>query len=218
MSSNSSIENDISESSSSVDVGEPVITACSRKAAVQFAPFVKCKATLSRYDYTAEEAKRTWIFSDEKAEILDSHRNTAQRMASGKKPRKNTTYRGLETMNRQDILEMNVVIDTCVNAVLDEQDEQWKNDVFKWKRFAKISRKHSKESKKLAFERAKFDEREAQKAYQQMDDEMKENSSGNFITACTVEGYQAPLFKPKYRDLNKKHLMSNAYRIQTVPV
>eukprot|EP00980_Cylindrotheca_fusiformis_P001639 scaffold370_cov85-Cylindrotheca_fusiformis.AAC.1 len=203
--------------SSPCDVDEALYTACKEKAVVRFAPFVQCKATISRRDYTDEEAKRTWLFSNEKAEILKGHRNEAQRMASGRKPKKNSTYRGLETINKEDIQKLNWVIDTCVNEVLDEQDEQWKEDVFKWNRFARISRSHSRESKRLASERAKFDEREAQKAYQQMDDAMKESSSRHFISAYTVEGHQAPLFlQPKRND--KQRLMNTTLRMQTVPV
>eukprot|EP00980_Cylindrotheca_fusiformis_P019999 scaffold7084_cov100-Cylindrotheca_fusiformis.AAC.4 len=225
MSSTISVGNEMKNSSVNIDQAPLYYTAAAaysrEKTVVRFASFVKCKSTISRRDYTEKEARRTWTFSDEKAEILNGHRNEADRMASGKKPRKNSTYRGLETINREDVRKLNIVIDTCVNAVLDEQDEQWTQDVFKWKRFAKISRKHSRESKILAIERAKFDEREAQRAYQQMDDETDENSSHQFISAaCTpVEGHQEKLFlQPKSSGLNTKCTMNHALRIQMVPV
>jgi hypothetical protein len=71
---------------------------------------------------------------------------------------------------------MKDIIQACVHAVLDEQDTQWEADTFRWGPFAKISRRRSKESKALALKTAKSDEREAKKAYRQMETDRDENS------------------------------------------
>jgi hypothetical protein len=62
-------------------------------------------------------------------------------MKSGKKQKKNSPYRGLETMDTRYVEEMKDIIQACVHAVLDEQDTQWEAYTFRWGPFAKISRR-----------------------------------------------------------------------------
>jgi hypothetical protein len=166
----------ISESSeSSFIVAEHHSIASSEKSRVRFSPEVYCKATLTRYEYTYTEARSTWLFPDEQASAMERDDKTAQRMESGKKPKKNSTYRGLETIDERYVEEMKGIVDACVRAVMDEQDTQWEEDTFRWDCFAKISRRCSKDSKALALKRANSDEREAKKAYRQMESDRDEN-------------------------------------------
>jgi hypothetical protein len=179
-------------SESSFIVAEHHSIASGDKRRVRFSPDVySCKATLTRYEYTYTEARSTWLFPDEKANMMEKYVRTAQRMKSGKKPKKNSTYRGLEAFDDRDIEEMKGIINACVHAVLDEQDTQWEEDTFRWSRFAKISRRCSKDSKALALKRANSDEREAKEAHRQMESDRDEN--GNHSTSSfSVESFRSP--------------------------
>jgi hypothetical protein len=181
---------DISESSeSSFIVTEHPSIASSEKSRVRFSPKTNCKATLTRNEYTYAEARSTWLFPDEKASMMEKYDKATQRMKSGKKPKKNSTYRGLETMDGRD-LEMDT-IHACVHAILDEQDRILEEHTFRWGPFAKISRRCSKDSKALALERAKSDEREAMKAYRQMETDTDENGFQS-TSSFSVESFQSP--------------------------
>jgi hypothetical protein len=202
---------DISQSSeSSFIVTEHHSIASSEKSRVRFSPRVYCKATLTRNEYTYAEARSTWLFPDEKAIMMKKYDNTTQRMKSGKKPnknstyrglkamdesgkkpKKNSTYRGLEAMDERDAEEMDIIVHACVHAVLDEQDTQWEEDTFRWGRFAKISRRCSKDSKALALKRANSDEREVKKAYRQMESDREENSFHSTLS-FSVESFRSP--------------------------
>lgn len=181
-----------SSGSSSFDNEEDLYVASSEESRVRFSPQVDCMGTITRHEYTYSEARSSWLFPDEKAAIMGKHAKTAQRMKSGKKPKKNSTYRGLETMNAQDVFEMKTIINACVNAVLDEQDAQWGEDIFLWGRFSKISRRCSKDSKKLAIKRAKSDEREAKKAYRQMEAGSDESSQADSNSSSSAECVLSP--------------------------
>jgi hypothetical protein len=168
---------DISESSeSSVIITEHHCIASTEKSRVRFSQKVHCRATLTRLEYTDAEARSTWLFPDEQADRVKKCFKINQRMKSGKKEKKNSPYRGLETVDKRYVEEMKDIIQACVHAVLDEQDTQWEADTFRWGPFAKISRRRSKESKALALKTAKSDEREAKKAYRQMETDRDENS------------------------------------------
>jgi hypothetical protein len=182
----------ISESSeSSFIVAEHHFIASSEKSRVRFSPEVYCKATLTRYEYTYTEARNTWLFPEEKENMMETYDKTVQRMKSGKKRTKNSTYRGLETFDERDGEEMKGIIDACVHAVMDEQDTQWEEDTFCWGRFAKISRRCSKDSKALALKRANSDEREAKKAYRQMESDRDENGFHS-TSSFSAESFRLP--------------------------
>ncbi|CAJ1943417.1 unnamed protein product [Cylindrotheca closterium] len=144
---------------------------------VQFASHAYCQYTISRYQMTLDEALQTWIFSTEKSQMMRNYSLTAERMKSGKKPKKNSSYRGLECFHESDADELRETIKSCVDAVLDEQDIQKGKESLDWKKFAKRSKKHSKACVKLALKRAKDDEREAKKAYRRMETPASERSS-----------------------------------------
>eukprot|EP00526_Cylindrotheca_closterium_P019735 CAMPEP_0113624898 /NCGR_PEP_ID=MMETSP0017_2-20120614/12849_1 /TAXON_ID=2856 /ORGANISM="Cylindrotheca closterium" /LENGTH=232 /DNA_ID=CAMNT_0000534971 /DNA_START=58 /DNA_END=756 /DNA_ORIENTATION=+ /assembly_acc=CAM_ASM_000147 len=144
---------------------------------VQFASHAYCQYTISRYEITLEEALKTWIFADEKAKMMSNYSLTAERMKSGKKAKKNSSYRGLECFHESDADELRETIKSCVDAVLDEQEKQWDKDSTNWRKYAKVSKKTSKASVKLALKRAKEDEREAKKAYRRMETPASERNS-----------------------------------------
>jgi hypothetical protein len=183
-------ESSESSESSFIDTEHHSI-ASSEKSSIRFSPEVYCMATLTRSEYTYAEARSTWLLEDEKADMMEKYAKTAQRMKSGKKPKRNSTYRGLETMLERDIEEMEDIVHTCVHTVLDEQDTQWEEDTFRWGRFAKISRRSSKNSKALALKRAKSDEREAKKAYRQMELSTGEHSFHS-TSSFSVESFRSP--------------------------
>lgn len=144
---------------------------------VQFATHAYCHYTISRYEMTLDEALKTWIFSDEKATMMKNYSRTAERMKSGKKPKKNSSYRGLECFHESDADELRETIKSCVDAILDEQERQGDVKSSNWTKTAKLSKKLSKSSVKLALKRAKEDEREAKKAYRRMDLSASDRSS-----------------------------------------
>jgi hypothetical protein len=178
---------EISESSeSSFIVTENHSIASSGKSRVRFSQKVHCRATLTRLEYTDAEARSTWLFPDEQADCVKNCVKIIQRMKSGKKPKKSSTYRGLE--NREEMVD---ITHACVHTVLDEQYTQWEEDTFRWGRFAKISRRCSKGNKALALKRAKSDEREAKKAYRQMETSTGENSFHS-TSSFSVESFRSP--------------------------
>eukprot|EP00980_Cylindrotheca_fusiformis_P004098 scaffold890_cov59-Cylindrotheca_fusiformis.AAC.1 len=176
---------------------------------VRFAPLVACRTTISRYEYTMEEARNTWIFANEKSNAMKRHSKDAQRMKLGKKARKNSTYRGLETLDSTDVQRMVELINACVHAVLDEQDRQWKKDIFLWNNFAKISRSHSKGSKKMAAKRAKLDEREAKKAYRSMDNNDETTDSGTSTDSSSAHTSDVHLLLPTTLKSGMSNFRSN---------
>jgi hypothetical protein len=86
---------------------------------------------------------------------------------------------------------MEDIIRTCVHTVLDEQDTQFQEGTSRWGRFAKISRRCSKQSKALSLKTAKSDEREAKKAYRQMETSIDENSLHS-TSSFSVESFRSP--------------------------
>ncbi|KAL3936016.1 MAG: hypothetical protein SGBAC_008571 [Bacillariaceae sp.] len=168
---------DISECSTICTFTSSCEFALHQDKKVQFASHAYCQYTISRYQMTLEEALQTWIFADEKAEMLNNYSLTAERMKSGKKPKKNSSYRGLECFHASDADELKETIKSCVDAVLDEQENQWEKDALDWKKFSKASKKQSKSSIKLALKRAKEDEKEAKKAYRRMETPASERNS-----------------------------------------
>jgi hypothetical protein len=165
--------------------------ADSDKSRVRFSQKVYCKATMTRLEYTDAEARSTWLFPDEQKERMQRFIKVTKRMKAGKKPKKNEPYRGLETMDKRYVEEMKDIIHACVHAVLDEQDTQWEADNFRWGPFAKISRKCSKESKAVALKRAKSDEREAKKAYRQMETD-RDETMYHSTSQLSLESFQKP--------------------------
>lgn len=176
-SNSSTIDNDDISECSTICTFDSTCDLPLQEKRVKFASHAYCRYTISRYEMTLEEALKTWIFADEKTEMMSNYSLTAERMKSGKKPKKNSSYRGLECFHESDADELRETIKSCVDAVLDEQESQSNKQRIDWKKVSKASKKHSKLSVKLALKRAKEDEKEAKKAYRRMEQPASERGS-----------------------------------------
>lgn len=154
---------------------------------VQFAGRVQCRKILSRRAYTNNEARRTWLLADEVAKMNQKRFVTVDRMEAGKRPRQNSSFRGLETLSLPGAERLAQTVDVCVGAVLAEQGRQRKDKSISRDRLARVSKKTSKESKVLAYKRAKADKREAEKAYTSSDASIDMNAS-----MSSAETFQPP--------------------------
>lgn len=121
----------------------------------------------SREDMSDEECYLCYYSPDEIAWMNQEQNETADRMEAGKKAKKATPYRGLEAWTQRGQHQMNQRIFSCVDSVLDEQDQQWQKQKSSTRKIAKASKSITKTSKKLALELAKQDEKDARKIYEQ---------------------------------------------------
>jgi hypothetical protein len=133
---------------------------------IRFALDVDVFYVLHRDDLTDDEVTDSHYSAGEIAAMNEAQGETADRLESGKKAKKSSPYRGLEAWTQQGQLYMNQRIFSCVDAVLDEQERQWTDDLTSTKRIAKVSRKFTKTSVDIALDLAKQDEKEARKTYQ----------------------------------------------------
>lgn len=159
-----------------------------RMTRVSFNELVTCKATISRSEITAEEALACWYTSEERQKLTKKYVKTVERKLAGKKPKKNSSYRGLETFEHCSAMELKRSIEACVDAVLLEQHRQWREGIHDWESYAKASMEHSEQSKKLALTIAKADEREAKKAYRLL--AMRPEDSSRSMSSTSVEPVQ----------------------------
>eukprot|EP00980_Cylindrotheca_fusiformis_P019465 scaffold6708_cov134-Cylindrotheca_fusiformis.AAC.35 len=132
---------------------------------------------LSRCEYTVEEARGSWFSREEKAKMFVNHDKTVERMESGKRPKKNSSYRGLENFAQSNAIELEKIIHACIDAVMDEQARQWRADILDWDRYASVSKEVSEESLSLALKMAGHDRRQAIKAYKKMNQRKPSSSS-----------------------------------------
>jgi hypothetical protein len=184
-------ELDLGQSSTTMDISitTPLLVEEKKASKVRFDGKVHRREILSREAYTADEAQRSWLSSDEKAKMAEKRYKTVKRMEAGKRPRQNSTFRGLETSTVRGAEHMTKTVEVTVDAVMDEQDRQWKENSDDWDRLAKVHNKVSKASKDLAIKRAKSDAREAQKAYQSM---KTETTTDLDSSSSSAESFQSP--------------------------
>jgi len=136
-----------------------------RRSLVRFAHKSQVQTTTNRDDYIAKEVNACCYSCEEKSLMYESDEKTVVRMEAGKRPKKNTTYRGLENFSEANSSQLDIIVHACINTVMDEQERQWKEDIFDWDRFREMSLEVSQQSISLAYKMAKYDEREARKAY-----------------------------------------------------
>jgi len=145
----------------------------------------------SRSEYTSEEMNDSWYSSAEKELMYDTHAETVRRMETGKRPKKNTTYRGLENWLDTNAEQLDRTVHACIDAVMDEQDRQWdelESNIVDWDRFREESLTVSRQSAILAFKMAAYDECEAGKAYVAMaNQEMKQKRRRSIASVCTQD-------------------------------
>jgi hypothetical protein len=199
-SNNNQAELDLGQSST-MDISTTPLLVEKKASKVRFADKVQSRIILSRKAYTADEAKHSWLSPDNKAKMTEKSYKTVDRMEAGKRPRQNSTFRGLETLSAQGADNLAQTVEAIVDAVMDEQDRQWKENADDWDRLAQIYKTVSKESKDLALKRGKSDAREAKKAYRSMETDNTDLDS----SLSSAETFQTP-----------KSIMKSGYRKITV--
>lgn len=132
---------------------------------------------INRDDYSQEEVLSCWFSDDETSKLRATRHKTVQLMLEKnyKKTSIFSCYRGLEAWTDKGHDEMTIRIHDCKDAVMDEQDFQWRIDRDDSIRLAQCSRKASKICKLLALQIAQQDYNEAQKAYEAIDKKTKRN-------------------------------------------
>ena len=84
----------------------------------------------SHKEYSSKERGNCWYSAKDKERMMSRHERVVARMEK-KKPPKNDdqSYRGLESWTTEGAQHLDEVIALSVNAVMDEQDRQWKVNV-----------------------------------------------------------------------------------------
>ncbi|KAG7350942.1 hypothetical protein IV203_010302 [Nitzschia inconspicua] len=142
----------------------------------------------SHRDFSTRERNRCWWSPSEKEKCMSKHERVVSRMEHRKPCRKHETYRGLESWTSQGAAYLDQVINLCVDAVMDEQDHQWRVQKDDFERIAAISQRVTADSAKRARQVGLKDEREAMLVRNQNwveDDEMTVQSatSASVMTA-----------------------------------
>jgi len=139
-----------------------------RRVRVRFDYQTQVETIVCREDYSPSELNACWYSSEEKTSMYEGYEKTVMRMEAGKRPKKNTTYRGLENFSETNSFQLDEIVHDCIDAVMDEQDRQWAEnttDEIDWSCFREMSLQFSLQSSSLAYKMAEYDEREARKAY-----------------------------------------------------
>lgn len=131
------------------------------------------------YDYTEDEAYRSWYSDKEVLKMKERRSKTVERMESGKDPKRDSTYRGLESLSAKGEAELASFIRCCVDAVLDEQERQVFLEVNDAEMIALVSSQNSEECAQKALNRARADAREAKRCYRRMKDLPAEEQSSD---------------------------------------
>ncbi|KAL3935045.1 MAG: hypothetical protein SGBAC_009357 [Bacillariaceae sp.] len=120
-------------------------------------------------DYTEEEILNCWYTKTELTKIAVRSYKDALRWGSGKAKKSHSAYRGLEVYTKEGAELIATNIEHHVDAVMDEQDAQWENEIDDYDRLAVVSEQQSQFSIAYALEKAKEDAEEAQKVYRRME-------------------------------------------------
>jgi hypothetical protein len=133
---------------------------------IQFAEQNEIRYTEHLDEIPDEEIAAIWYDSEEYAEIKQSYQITIFMMESGEelKPDEHTS-RGLEYRTQEGAWARYENKRDAYNAVLDEQDRQWKVDKDDFERLRAVYLNHSTKCADAAHVRAKQDEKEARKIY-----------------------------------------------------
>ena len=142
--------------------------SCRSKKRIDFKSDVVVQLIPNLDDYSAEEVHSCWYSADEKGQMYDEHAEIVRRMESGKRPKKNTSYRGLENWCNDNALALDELVHACIDAVMDEQDRQLDEiprDTIDFDLFRQVSLEVTRQSANLAYKMATYDETQARKAY-----------------------------------------------------
>ena len=136
----------------------------SGRKAVRFASSLQHYETLCRDDYTESEVENSWYSTAEQKQMKINQDKLVKRMDKGKKPKSNESFRGMERLVVDGYQEMMQRKHRCIDSVMDEQERQWKLDIFDWDQMAELAIDSSQECIAQALKLAEEDEVEAKKA------------------------------------------------------
>jgi hypothetical protein len=138
------------------EVTEP--TEASDTTRVRFSPHIDIEETLPLDDYTAKERKAYWYSEEDKAKLNARRMKVVTRMEGGKtRRRKGETYRGLECSSMEGAQRLQAAVARHADAIMNEQDRQWKIFRDDYEMLAMMSRRTSAAGKLRAFELANLD-------------------------------------------------------------
>jgi hypothetical protein len=160
---------------------------------VRFAHVIEQHYIQSHQSYSDSEKKSSWYSKEEKKKQQSKHYKTTERMASGQKCKKGTSYRGLEGWTRDGGKQATEQIHACIDAVMDEQVFQWRKNSNDAELIDQTSRSKTKKCVKQAIKRAKHDEKEAKKAVNSMEEKEMLHDSASFSTTSTIFSSASPL-------------------------
>jgi len=132
---------------------------------VRFSASVIQQTVMSVHDYSESERKLTWYDHEEKAEMNKKHDKIVRRYEAGKRCKRGMSYRGLDAWTEKGHTKFEETIERLLNAVMDEQEDQWLRDYSDPERIAKAAHLVSKRDVKHALRIAEEDEFEAIEAY-----------------------------------------------------
>lgn len=141
-----------------------------RKFGVHFRPIpVEIYQVPNREDYTPKEVNAFWYSSEERSRMRKECEDILLRMGTGKRPMKNTSYRGLETYYKSNKREYEKTRHACIDAVMHEQYRQWsESELIDWELLREASLAVSTCSASMAYMMAAHDENDACKVYTAM--------------------------------------------------
>ncbi|CAJ1959690.1 unnamed protein product [Cylindrotheca closterium] len=122
----------------------------------------------SRNDFSERELRHCWYTEEEKAKYIERHERSSKRLENGERSKRGESFRGLEGWTQDGADEANEMIEECLDAVLHEQQRQWRKNRRNPINLALISESKSKKSIKMALRTAKRDTKEALRAYERM--------------------------------------------------
>jgi hypothetical protein len=112
-------------------------------------------------DFPPDAIADIWYDSSEYAQIKNDYRLTIFLIESGEKfTGEEHTSRGLEYRTREGAWARYENKRDAYNAVLDEQDRQWKEDIHDWDIISRVYLEHSSKRLNAAYERGVEDEKE----------------------------------------------------------
>ena len=171
-----------------------------KQGQVQFAPQVQCKATLSRSELTPKEIAATWYSRKGQVQLIEKSVKLVQRRNCGKRPKPNTSYRGLEAFHENEYQQLQQEIETCVYAVILEQHRQAVEESgYNIEALATESLLHSVTSSETAIFRGKHDEREAMRIHKETELEDDEASQ----SSCSESSSRSGSMRQEFENLGK---------------
>ncbi|CAJ1932551.1 unnamed protein product [Cylindrotheca closterium] len=154
-----------------------------RRVRIRFNHTPQVETIESKDDFTPSELSASWYSGEEKRAMYEDYEKIVMRMEAGRRPKKNTTYRGLENFSETNSAQLDEIVHACIDAVMDDQDRQWaeNGNEADWDSFREVSLQVSLQSASLAYKMAEYDEREARKAYIAMAKEEFERQQGKEV-------------------------------------